>query len=205
MFSKQIQPQLNQSGAMERESIAKTKLLRKIVRSRKILIKTVFFLLLSAIVLPIWSEPIDENVALKVAAQHLSHSSEMRSSTDSTLRKAPVIQKTLRLLYKSSSNNANSNAMRIKPANTTNEPVYFYVFGTENNEGFVIVAGDDRITPVLGYSGTTGFSSDNMPDNLKWWLGEYTRQIQFAIDNDIEPTPEIKQRWAQYLETETTE
>jgi len=80
------------------------------------------------------------------------------------------------------------------------ETVYFYVFGAENNKGFVIVAGDDRVTPVLGYSHTNGFSVDDMPPNLKWWLGEYAKQIQFAIDNNIEPTQETKQQWAQYLD-----
>ena len=73
------------------------------------------------------------------------------------------------------------------------------MFGTENNDCFVIVAADDRVTPILGYSDENGFSADNMPPNLKWWLGEYAKQIQFAIENDIEPTAEVKKLWAQYL------
>ena len=52
---------------------------------------------------------------------------------------------------------------------------------------------------ILGYSNTNGFSVDNMPDNLKWWLGEYAKQIEYAIENNIKPTDEIKQQWGNYL------
>ena len=80
------------------------------------------------------------------------------------------------------------------------EDVYFYIFVTEENDGFVIVAGDDRVVPVLGYSNENGFSVENMPDNLKWWLDGYARQIEYAIENNMEATPEIKQQWKQLLE-----
>jgi len=167
---------------------------------KKTIKKSILLLVLATLVLPVLGEPVDENTARQVASQTLSRSSATHN-TDSTtqLRAQTDLQKTVRLLYKSSSNSENANAtMRSTRANTA-ETVYFYVFGAENNEGFVIVAADDRITPVLGYSHTNGFSADNMPPNLKWWLGEYAKQIQFAIDNDIEPTAEVMQQWAQYL------
>jgi len=149
--------------------------------------RSIFLLVLATLVLPVWGGQVDENKARQVATQTLLRSSE---TNDTQLR----AQKTVQLLYKSSNNSENANALR-----STNENVYFYVFGAENNEGFVIVAGDDRVTPVLGYSHTNGFSADNMPPNLKWWLGEYARQIEFAIENGIEATAETKQQWAQYF------
>jgi len=159
-------------------------------------------LVLTASVLPVWGGQVDENTARQVASQTLLRSAETQSADSSTqLRAKSVSQETVQLLYKSSSNGNNGNAntgMRAAKANA-NETVYFYVFGTENNEGFVIVAGDDRVTPVLGYSDTNGFSADNMPPNLQWWLGEYAKQIQFAIDNNIEPTQETQQQWAKYF------
>jgi hypothetical protein len=164
--------------------------------------KLFLFLVVAIITLPIWSNPINENTALKVAMQTLSRSSAKQSADSTTqLRAQAVSQKTLQLLYKSSSNNPNGTTLR----STKNETVYFYVFGAENNDGFVIVSGDDRVTPVLGYSDTNGFDADNMPPNLKWWLGEYAKQIQFAIDNNIEPTQEVQQKWAQYLGTNANE
>jgi hypothetical protein len=163
--------------------------------------KRIFFLLVSVIIaLPVWGKQVDENTACKVAAKILSRSSALRSSSaDSTQQEAPAVQKSLQLLYKSSSSGNSGKTKTSMRAAQANETVYFYVFGTENNKGFVIVSGDDRVVPVLGYSDINGFSADNMPDNLAWWLGEYAKQIQFAIENDIEPTQEIIQKWDQYL------
>ena len=168
--------------------------------------KSILLWVLATLVLPVWGEQVDENTARQVATQTLLRSSATHSADSTTqLKTQAVSQKTVQLLYKSSSNSGNANvAMRAAQTNT-NETVYFYVFGAENNEGFVIVAGDDRITPVLGYSHTNSFPAGDMPPNLKWWLGEYARQIEFAIENNIEPTPETKQQWAQYLDNEKEE
>ena len=166
--------------------------------------RMLFLLVLAIFALPIWGKPIDENTARQVAIQTLSRSSATNSAENGSPQKAPAAQRTLQLLYKNSSNNNDQNgnvAMHAPPENT-NETVYFYVFGTENNEGFVIVAGDDRVAPVLGYSYTNGFFVDNMPPNLQWWLGEYARQIEYAIENNIEPTAEIQQQWEQMLGNE---
>jgi len=143
-------------------------------------------LIFAAIVLPVWSNPIDESTARKVAIQTLSRSVTSQGGAD------------LQLLCISSSN---SEYNVVNRAVQTGEIVYFYVFGTKDNDSFTIVAGDDRVTPVLGYSDTNGFSADNLPDNLAWWLGEYAKQIQFAIENDIKPTTEIKRKWAECLST----
>jgi len=175
---------------------------------RKCKCKIILLLILATIVLPIWGGQVDENTARKVATQTLSRSPEAHNADSTTqLRSQAVPQKTVQLLYKSSSKGNSGNAnitLRSSRANA-NENVYFYVFGAENNEGFVIVAGDDRITPVLGYSHTNRFSADDMPPNLKWWLGEYAKQIQYAIENDIEPTIEVKQQWAEFLGNENNE
>ena len=58
----------------------------------------------------------------------------------------------------------------------------FYVFNAERNGGFVIVSGDDRTTDILGYSNSGNLDMDKLPENMKWWLEGYTRQIE-AISN----------------------
>jgi hypothetical protein len=162
--------------------------------------KSILLLVMAALVLPVWGGQVDENTARQVANQTLSRSSATHSADSTTqLRAQAVPQKTVQLLYKSSSNSNSGNTDATLRSTQANEIVYFYVFGGENNKGFVIVAGDDRVVPVLGYSDTNGFSTDDMPENLKWWLGEYAKQIQFAIENDIVPTQEVEQQWEQYL------
>ena len=46
----------------------------------------------------------------------------------------------------------------------------FYVFNAEGNAGFVIVSGDDRTKPILGYSVSGSFKEDALPENVEWWL-----------------------------------
>lgn len=64
----------------------------------------------------------------------------------------------------------------------------YYVFNAGGDKGFAIVSGDDRTEPVLGYALHGSVSEDNMPDNMRWWLGEYARQIKYIQDNDISAT-----------------
>ena len=56
-----------------------------------------------------------------------------------------------------------------------------------NNDagGFVIIAGDDAVTPVLGYTSTGSFDAENLPDGLKDLLKSYERQIAALGDNYV--------------------
>ncbi len=53
----------------------------------------------------------------------------------------------------------------------------YYVFNIGNNQGFVIVSGDDRTNPILGYSDEGHFDEAKAPSNMKNWLNEYAQQI----------------------------
>ena len=53
----------------------------------------------------------------------------------------------------------------------------FYVFNIGQDKGFVIVSGDSRAPAVLGYAEKGSFHYDEAPENMKWWLSEYARQI----------------------------
>ncbi|MBR1491235.1 MAG: C10 family peptidase [Bacteroidaceae bacterium] len=54
----------------------------------------------------------------------------------------------------------------------------FYIFNAEDNAGFVIVSGDERMEPVLGYSYTGNISSDTLPDNVNCWLTFYSKTFE---------------------------
>ena len=70
----------------------------------------------------------------------------------------------------------------------------FYVFSLQPT-GFVIVAADERAEPILGYSYDNPFMVEGMPDNVRNWLGYYGKQIKAAVDNGIQPSTEITERW----------
>ena len=72
---------------------------------------------------------------------------------------------------------------------------YYYVFNAENNGGYVIVSGDDRVEPILGYVDHGSFDPDNIPENMRSWLQLYADQIKYIVDNDIQPgDPRIRKR-----------
>ena len=71
-------------------------------------------------------------------------------------------------------------------AQTSGKADAFYVFNAENNGGYVIVSGDDRTRPILGYAERGNLEEDQMPDNMKWWLDNLARQIK-AIGTSLKP------------------
>lgn len=54
----------------------------------------------------------------------------------------------------------------------------YYVFNVGQGDGFVIVSGDDRTAPILGYADRGTFDASRMPDNLKAWLAGYADQMR---------------------------
>ena len=60
----------------------------------------------------------------------------------------------------------------------------FYIFNAEDNGGFVIVSGDERLPAVLGYSLTGCYDPENVPVNMQSWLEGYAAQVKFVQTHD---------------------
>jgi hypothetical protein len=76
-------------------------------------------------------------------------------------------------------------------------PVY-YIYNVSES-AFVIVSADERIDPVLGYSFQTNFDNENIPDGLKWLLGEYKEQIYEVVSGNLNyDHKEITEEWGKY-------
>lgn len=71
-----------------------------------------------------------------------------------------------------------------RTATTASPSDAYYVFNNDAG-GFVIIAGDDAVAPVLGYTSTGSFDADNLPDGLKDLLKSYERQIAALGDNYV--------------------
>ena len=52
----------------------------------------------------------------------------------------------------------------------------FYIFNAEGKKGFVIVSGDDRTEPILGYSDRGSLNVDSVPENVKGLLNYWRRK-----------------------------
>ncbi len=74
-----------------------------------------------------------------------------------------------------------------------------YIFNAE--QGFVVMAADDCVQPILGYSLTSNFVAEDMPENVAWWLRGYNEEIQYAIDNQLRATSETTKMWKDLVES----
>ncbi|HBC28722.1 MAG TPA: hypothetical protein DC006_03440 [Prevotellaceae bacterium] len=63
---------------------------------------------------------------------------------------------------------------------------YYYVFNAGDDQGYVIVSGDDRTEEILGYVDHGTYSEHALPAHMKAWLRGYADQIQFLTDHNIQ-------------------
>ncbi len=62
-----------------------------------------------------------------------------------------------------------------------------YVFNVGEQDGFVVVAGDDRVRPILGYADSGSFDAEKMPAALREMLAIYARQIDMLGQTQAGP------------------
>lgn len=68
----------------------------------------------------------------------------------------------------------------------------YYIFTIESgNGGFVIVSGDDRTEPILGFSDEGGLNPENLPENMKAFLDEYACAIRH-LDSIKKQSPVVQ-------------
>lgn len=79
-------------------------------------------------------------------------------------------------------------------ASTAVDKASYYVFNASRaSDGFVIVAGDDRVPAVLGYCDNGSFDVNNVPEALQALLDSYAAQIE-ALDEGAMPSLRDTQR-----------
>ena len=70
--------------------------------------------------------------------------------------------------------------------------IYLFV---NKDGGFVMIAGDDQVRAVLGYSLTNTIDVNNMPPSLIQWLQGYQQQIEMARITAAPPYPADAAEW----------
>lgn len=53
-----------------------------------------------------------------------------------------------------------------------------YIYNRTDGKGFVIVAGDDNVRPIIGYSRTNTFDVEDMPDGARYLLSSWCKQVE---------------------------
>jgi hypothetical protein len=70
----------------------------------------------------------------------------------------------------------------------------YYVFNA-GDKAFVMVAADDQVKPVFGYSTETSFDVNNIPSNATGMLDDYKHQIEYVVANNVPATAAISSNW----------
>ena len=123
--------------------------------------RLIMTILVVGITTMIWAEPISREQALRQAQRFLLQKGQSKALklAETSMSKARVRGKQI--------------------------PDYYYVFNAGQNEGFVIISGDDRAETVLGYSDKGSFDVDQIPSNMAAWLKGYEAQIKALRENRI--------------------
>ena len=85
--------------------------------------------------------------------------------------------------------------IQLAHTSATRDAVDYYAFNVTDGNGFVIVAGDDRVKPILAYSTTGSFDPNNVSDGFEFTLNTFCREIQYIRDNNLEATDDITAEW----------
>ena len=71
----------------------------------------------------------------------------------------------------------------------------YYAFNVSNGEGFVIVAADDRVKPILAYYTTGHFDPDRVSDGFQFTLDAFCDEIHYVREHNLSATPDIIAEW----------
>ena len=86
-------------------------------------------------------------------------------------------------------------------ASATRDAVDYYVFNVPGDNGFVIIAGDDRVKPILAYSTTGSFDVNNLSDGFSFTLNGFCEEIQYVREHNIKATADIVAEWESVSKT----
>ena len=83
-----------------------------------------------------------------------------------------------------------------EPATKAAQDPDFYVV-SRSGGGFVMVAGNDNVQPVLAFSFENDFPVEGMPDHVRSWMQQYKDYVRSAAS----ATPEVQEQWESFEET----
>lgn len=149
--------------------------------------KLFILLLVSVCILSLRAERVNIHTAQQIAESLIAAKITLRTS----------VSEELSLAYAAYAGGTSS-ALRSTPVSADAD---FYIFNVGKDAGFVIVAGEDRIRPVLGYADKGHFDEVNMPDNMKSWLRHYQEEIGYVVAKNDMAAASITEEWNSLLKS----
>lgn len=85
--------------------------------------------------------------------------------------------------------NTSSVAREMMTGDTSGANTPYYIFNGGEKQGFVIVSGDERTLPILGYVEGGEFDEERIPDNMRSWMKGYAQEIKSLQNGQLSATP----------------
>ncbi|MCU6767613.1 thiol protease/hemagglutinin PrtT [Barnesiella propionica] len=104
----------------------------------------------------LWAKEITQEQALKIAETYIS------TTTSGSGKKISSKLRSVR---------------PVQPIRSIEKSPAYYMFNIDTLSGFVVVSGDDELTPVIGYADQGEIVPDRMPDALNSWLEVYSEYV----------------------------
>ena len=97
--------------------------------------------------------------------------------------------------WKSKGQAGNDLSLSYKAISTVNgaNVAALYVYST--SAGFVIVSGDDNVTPILGFSEESSFDYSKISPETAYWLSKYQLEIAYVMAHNTPASPTTTNAW----------
>ncbi|TKG95504.1 T9SS type A sorting domain-containing protein [Puteibacter caeruleilacunae] len=133
----------------------------------------VCLILTGALAQNVTAQVVDENKAYDVAKNFFEANLPDNGALKSTANLPKLVHKEF-----ISDDNSDMKGASVAPA--------FYVYNRGESDGFVVIAGDERVAPILGYSATGAIDFNNLPPALQRLFKDYKAEISMiATDEDF--------------------
>ncbi|WP_294175772.1 Spi family protease inhibitor [uncultured Coprobacter sp.] len=137
----------------------------------------IFFLFFSLTILYSYSAPVTLKQAQNIASDFFQNNSFYKKNRTTNKNEAILID----LVYTPQQTITNNRVRSVE-----NDPE-FYIFTLRYQNGFVIIAGDDKISSIIGYSFEQSFDTEKIPEALQEYLNAYTQYIREVRNENIIP------------------
>ncbi|MEI6754116.1 MAG: leucine-rich repeat protein [Paludibacter sp.] len=153
------------------------------------------------------AKQVTKEESMNIARQFYS---EQRASKVFKVKSATVPEFKLDYISKDAPKVLSGRALAPTASDST---AYYYVYNIGDKQGFIIVSGDDRTKPILGYSDEGAFMYESIPEHIKAFMDNYKNQVKaIMLRNDTTATqkpmkvsksvtavaPLITTKWGQY-------
>ncbi|MDR1161874.1 MAG: C10 family peptidase, partial [Tannerellaceae bacterium] len=146
--------------------------------------RNALFLVMIFFATSLFAKKVEVDKAAKVAQSHVYGNAQLRSAQDEGIK----------LVYTATGDPS------LRSSGNQGGAVYYYVFNVKENDGFVIVSGDDIAIPVLGYSANGTYDAQHLPPAFSYWMECLQKEIEYGIQQHTPQSAETKQKWDAYLQ-----